>query len=106
MYRRWKSKLPSSQLYETLKIKFQKYSSEVDKLIRLAKIDFYQKEFNKFTGDVKKTWKTINSILNRNRRVNNFPSHILSENRKITNKQEIVDVLNDYFCNIGQQLAD
>ena len=106
MYRRWKSKPPSSQLYETLKIKFQKYSSEVDKLIRLAKIDFYQKEFNKFTGDVKKTWKTINSILNRNRRVNNFPSHILSENRKITNKQEIVDVLNDYFCNIGQQLAD
>ena len=65
-----------------------------------------QKEFNKFTGDVKKTWKTINSILNRNRRVNNFPSHILSENRKITNKQEIVDVLNDYFCNIGQKLAD
>ena len=106
LYRRWKSKPPSSQLYETLKRKFQEYASEVDKLIRLAKIDFYQREFEKFTGDVKKTWKTINSILNRNRRVNNFPSHIISNNKKISNKQEIVDELNNYFCNIGQQLAD
>lgn len=106
LYRRWKSKPPSSQLYEALKKRFQNYAAEVDKLIRLAKLDFYQKEFNKFTGDIRKTWKTINTILNRNRRVNNFPSYILKDNTKISNKQEIVDVLNDYFCNIGQQLAD
>ena len=30
----------------------------------------------------------------------------MKDNKKISNKQEIVDVLNDYFCNIGQQLAD
>ena len=106
MYRRWKAKPPTSQLYEALKLRFQKYKTEVDKLIRLAKIDFYQKEFDKFTGDIRKTWKTINTILNRNKRANNFPSHIISQNRKIDDKQEIVDVLNNYFCNIGQQLAD
>ena len=106
MYRRWKNKPPSSQLYEALKLRFNKYAAEVDKLIRLAKLDFYQREFNKFTGDIRKTWKTINTILNRNKRANNFPSHIISNNKKITNKQEIVDVLNRYFCSIGQELAD
>ena len=48
----------------------------------------------------------INSILNRNRRVNNFPSYIVGSNGKINDKQEIVNELNNYFCNIGQILAD
>ena len=106
LYRRWKSKLPTSQLYESLKQKFQKYAAEVDRLIRQVKTEFYQREFDKFSGDIRKTWKTINSILNRNKRVNGFPSHIMNENRKISDKQTIVEVLNDYFCNIGQNLAN
>ena len=105
LYRRWKSKAPASHLYNIMKGKFQTYSNNVDKLIRLAKTTFYQKELDKFQGDIKKTWRTINSILNRNRRVNNFPSYIIGRNGKITDKQQIVTVLNDYFCNIGQVLA-
>ena len=106
LYRRWQSKHPDSILYSNLQKEFNIYSSHVNKLIRLAKADFYQKEFEKFKGDIRKTWRMINSILNRNRKVNNFPSYIIGSNGKITDKQEIVNELNNYFCNIGQILAD
>ena len=106
LYRRWKSKHPDSILYTNLQHEFNEYSSHVDKLIKIVKADYYQKEFEKFKGDIKKTWRMINSILNRNRKVNNFPSYIIGSNGKITDKQEIVNELNNYFCNIGQILAD
>ena len=74
-------------------------------MIRQAKIIHYQNEFKKYKGNIKKTWGTINSILNRNRKVNNFPSHIISQKGKLDNIQDIVNEFNDYFCNIGQALA-
>ena len=106
LYRRWKSKHPNSILYSRLHDDFNKYSCQVNKLIRTVKSDYYQKEFEKFKGDIKKTWRMINSILNRNRKVNNFPSYIVGPNGKITDKQLIVNELNNYFCSIGQVLAD
>ena len=106
LYRRWKSKHPDSILYSRLQEEFNNYSCHVNQLIRVAKTDYYQREFEKFKGDIKKTWRMINSILNRNRKVNNFPSYIIGPNGKITDKQLIVNELNNYFCNIGQVLAN
>ena len=105
LYRRWKSRSPSAVDYITLKSEFHSYSKNVSKLIRHAKLNYYQAEFDKFKGNIKKKWRTINAILNRNRRVNKFPSHIISPKGKICEKQKIVNELNEYFCNVGQTLA-
>lgn len=105
LYRRWKSKDQNSLDYLILKGSFEFYSEYTNKAIKQAKILYYQKEFEKFKGDIKRTWKTINTILNRNRKVNNFPSHIICKSGKLENLQDIVNEFNDYFCNIGQELA-
>ena len=73
----------------------------MDKLIRKAKYEYYLATFEKYKGDIKKTWKTINSIMNRNRKVNGFPSHIVTTKGKLSDKQEIANELNDYFCSVG-----
>ena len=105
LYRRWKSRDQDSVDYLILKSRFEFYSEYTNKLIKQVKVAHYQKEFEKFKGDIKKTWKTINTILNRNRKVNNFPDHIICKSGKLENLQDIVNEFNDYFCNIGKELA-
>ena len=44
---------------------FKKQSNIVNSEIRLAKQAYYQHSFNKYTGDSKKTWQTINELTSR-----------------------------------------
>ena len=105
LYRKWKAHAPNSTAYETYRTNFNTYSKIINKLIKDAKFKYYNHEFDKYKSDIKKTWRTINSILNRNRKVNNFPAYIMTSNGKISDKQQIANKLNDYFSNIGQSLA-
>jgi hypothetical protein len=50
------------------------------------------------------TWKTINAVLNKPES-KRFPDHILIENNKITDKQQIADKFNSYFGQIGSDMA-
>ena len=95
LYRKWKACKPTSPNYDILKSNYQICSKSINKMIRKAKYDYYSNEFEKYKGDIKKTWRTINAILNRNRCVNNFPSHIISPKGKVFDKQQQVNELND-----------
>ena len=44
---------------------FKKQRNIVNSEIRLAKQAYYQHSFNKYTGDSKKTWQTINELTSR-----------------------------------------
>ena len=103
--RKWKSSIPDSVRYNNLEAEYREYASLMDKLIRKAKYEYYLATFEKYKGDIKKTWKTINSIMNRNRKVNGFPSHIVTTKGKLSDKQEIANELNDYFCSVGHLFA-
>ena len=104
-FQKWKMCIPDSTRYIALEAEYREYACLIDKLIRKSKHDYYSATFERYKGDIKKTWKTINSILNRNRNVNNFPSHIICSKGKINDKQEMADELNDYFCNVGHAFA-
>ena len=41
----------------------KKQRNIVNSEIRLAKQAYYQNSFNKYTGDSKKTWQTINELI-------------------------------------------
>ena len=106
LYRKWKASKPDSSNYNNYKNNFNTYSKIINKLIKDAKIKYYNNEFDKYKSDIKKTWCTINSILNRNRKLNNFPSFIQTPEGKVSNKQQMANKLNEYFSNIGQVLAN
>ena len=54
---------------------------------------------------MKKTWATINEIICRNKKSNQFPSYIIADNKKIQNTEEAVNILNEYFTTVGTTLA-
>jgi hypothetical protein len=52
-----------SPLYHQLKSNFKVYNKILKKMIRQAKMDYYQKQFKLFRNDIKKTWLTITDIV-------------------------------------------
>ena len=86
---------------------YKKYKNKLNHVIKTAKKAYYEKQFVKYKNDTKKTWQTINEVLNRNKTRKNLPDTFLqkSSNNNVTNPQEIANKFNEYFVNIGPQLA-
>lgn len=51
----------------TLKNEFKIYRNILNKLIRNAKIDYFNDKFNQNKGNARKTWEYITELLNVNR---------------------------------------
>ena len=75
------------------------------KLINIAKQNFYNYNFHKHRNNIKQTWDTINNILGKSNS-REYIDHIIINNNKITEKQQIVDQFNSYFCNIANEMAN
>ena len=54
---------------------------------------------------MKKTWRTINESLTRNKQGSELPSIFFLNDKELTNPTEIANAFNVYFANIGKNLA-
>ena len=70
-----------------------------------AKKTCYCTEFNKYKKDIRRTWDTINSIVNQPLNKSTAPKHILVNNKKSMDEKEIADYFNCYFTDIGLNLT-
>ena len=91
--------------YATLKHNLSTYNDILKKQIREAKALYYQSIFNKYKGDIKKTWSVISEILSKKHRKNNPINEIRINNRIYTKTKDICEKFNDFFVNIGPTLA-
>ena len=88
-----------------LKQQYDNFATTLRKAIRAAKRDFYHDKFDQLKNSFKKTWQSINFILNRTRKKSEFPSSFLVNGHNITDPKEIADKMNEFFTNIGPNLA-
>ena len=72
----------------------------------MAKKKFYEYEFNKYRNDIRQTWKTIKTIINKTKQKEDFPKHFLVNNQSISNPVDIANKFNEYFVQIGPTLAN
>ena len=54
---------------------------------------------------MKKTWRTINETLGRHKKEIKLPTTICYNNKNITNQVDISNAFNEYFSNVGTNLA-
>ena len=71
--------------------------------IREAKKSYYYNEFNKYKRDIKKTWDTIKSLLNKPKQDSVAPNKIKVNSQTISNEKEIASKFNNYFTDIGKK---
>ena len=86
-------------------LKYIKYRTLLNKLKRTSKELYYANLFEKYKGDIRKTWKTLNSITGHcnDKSIINSKFHI---NTKITeNTSEIANGFCKYFSEVGETFA-
>ena len=98
MYLKFKRCNQQSVEYNTLKNKLHVFNCK-KKTIREAKIQYYDKLFTQYKGDIKKTWQTISVIICKSNIKRKTLDKIIVDSKVITDKQEICNKFNDiFFC--------
>ena len=105
LYIKLKSTPHNSHLYEQRLTNFKTYCKILKKMINTAKKLHYEKTFNKFKFDMKKTWSTINDILNNKRKRNVVSTKFDIDGLLVTDENIIADKFNTYFTDVGKKLA-
>ena len=105
LYKKIKQEPYNSTLYAQSKINLTTYNRILRQSIRSAKKIYYEKCFNKYKNDMKNTWATISSILQRTKNKRSFPNYFKDDNAIITEKLDIANRFNVFFKDIGQSLA-
>ena len=105
MYVTWKTTSVDHINYEQIKQRFKSYEKIVKKDIKEAKQRYFDQIFTAYKNDMKKTRKTINEILNRNKKNSNVASIFYHNGNVLSNAKDIANAFNVYFANIGKNLA-
>ena len=68
------------------------------------KKQYFSNKISLCKGDVKGSWKTINELLNRRSRSCNI-DFLKDLDKEIRQRKNISNLMNGYFCSIGENLA-
>ena len=79
--------------------------NKVSTLIKQAKYNYYDKLISN-QADSRKLWNTINNACGRKSTSPSFPVKLKADSEIITHHTEIANYINNYFTNIGKNLAD
>ena len=109
----------SSKLKQKLYIKFLKnktpvteevyktYKSLFEKIKRKAKTNYYKNKITRNKDDPKKTWDVMKEITGKCKiTTNNLPKMLQIGDQCIYEEKEIAEQLNDFFTNVGPNLAN
>ena len=80
------------------------YRNKLKSLTIKAERAYYKLRFQEKVGDIKETWKLVNSIISK-RPLSTETTHIIVEDIKITDKVDIANHYNNYFTDLGTTLA-
>lgn len=86
--------------------KFKQISGDFKKKIREAKKSYFDKKFEEFANNTKKTWSLINEIVSKSKNKSSLPSLFHDEYKTFDNMQSIVNGMNDFFTLVGPNLSN
>jgi len=109
-----KSSKQKQRLYENvLKYKtqikenaYKNYKYLFEKIKFKSEHNYYSSLIKKYESNIKKTWQVIKEITGKFKIKNdNLPRHIVVNNQNIYDKKQIANHFNNFFTNIGPNLA-
>ena len=85
--------------------KYKRYRNKLTSVIRLARKTYYSNELNKNKNNTNSVWKLINTLIGKNSKTDNTDTFCHND-IQFTNPTEVCNTFNDYFTNIGPNLAE
>ena len=105
LHRKLKTYHPDSAEHLRTKTNLHNYKSLLKRNIRLAKMNHYAQEFDKYKHDIRKTWDTLKTILNKSCNKRELPHHFVINGIHCSDSKAIADNFNLYFTSIGHKLS-
>ena len=92
-------------------VNYKKARNKVNRAIKIAKDNYFQKKFGDCHGDTRKMWKVLNNAMKRKSRKSILPNFVSVKNTdgkliKTNCKKSIADSMNQHFSTIGKKLAN
>ena len=94
-------KIPSSNNL----VIYKKYRNKLNHTIRISKKKYYNDKFMEAHKNTKETWNLINEVINKRKTKTMLPKTFNQEGIEISDPVEIAEHFNDYFVNVGPNLA-
>ena len=82
---------------------YKQYHNILNNTIKQSKESYYKAEFTNFNNNTRKIWTTINQLCNNNRK-SNIPTHMLYNNKKLSEPLHIANAFNYFYTNISPKL--
>ena len=84
--------------------KYKGYRNKLNTIVRKAERSHYEMVFEKYKSNLKKTWSVIKDVINK-KKSNGYPRFFKINEQMCENKDVIAHSFNQYFANIGHNLA-
>jgi len=85
-------------------IKYKKYRRVCEVTIKVAKKNYYDSQFRENSQNLRKTWSLIKEVIGVPNKTTISPTFVVG-GESITDKTIIADGLNNFFVNVGHELA-
>ena len=102
LYNIWK-KCPNNI---TFKNDYKNYEKILNKVIKNAKFKFENSEVKRINQNSRLLWKTINGKLGKNSQHKIAPNYLIVNNQRITDKSQMANTMNGYYCRVGKDLSN
>ena len=66
---------------------------------------YFSEKLTQFQGDLKKTWKTINQVINKKSGTTVVPC-LTVDGQTVRGHKDIASSMNEYFCSVGNKLSE
>ena len=87
--------------------KYKAYRNALNRLLRLAKRNYYHSVLNEHKGNSQKVWQVVNELAFTKDRTGLLPSKLVTSNgHTVTDEETIAEEFNSYFVNSGKSMAD
>ena len=80
-------------------IRYKSYKNRLTNILQHEETQYYSEKLNSVKGHIKSSWRILKNVINKD--VNSFTYR----GSKITNDDQITNIFNDYFVNVGPSLA-
>ena len=91
--------------YEQIKQNFKIHEIDTIKNIREAKKQYFDRIFTAYQSHIKKTWRTINETLNRNKKNGDLSSNLFHDGVQLSDAKETATAFNNTLQTLGKNLA-
>ena len=103
-----RDKLKTRAVKSNSKLLMESYRQIRNRLNNLniqLKREYFSDKITQFQGDLKKTWKTINQVINKKSNTTIVPM-LTVDGQTIRDNKAIASSMNEYFCSIGNKLSE